>query len=125
MYFQEPSMFHETYPLDPFLEDVKKMEKEQKLLFSYLPKEYSRMQEKVEKVCDRMEYQGSRMYEECPDGNVIHQISKKILEDLRAEKDPFWNQEREGYQEDLICCFLCNEMFRRRYRDWIIKRYIK
>lgn len=125
MYFQEPSMFHETYPLDPFFEYVKRMEKEQKLLFSYLPKEYGRMQKRVEKVCDRMEYQGSRMYEDCPDGNVIHQISKKILEDLREEKDPFWNQERDGYQEDLICCFLCNEIFRRRCRSWIIKRYIK
>lgn len=125
MYSQEPSMFYQTYPLDPFFEETKRMEKEQELLFSYLPEEYGRMQKKVEAVCDRMEYQGSRMYDDCPDGNVIHQISKKILEDLREEQDSFWNQERDSYQENLICCFLCNEMFRRRYRSWIIKRYIK
>lgn len=127
MYSQEPFMFYKTYLLDSFLEDAKRMEKEQEMMFSYLPEEYRRLQKKIEDVCDKMEYEGSRMYDEQPDGNVIHQMSKKILEQMRTSEDGFWGteQEKDKYQEDMVCCFLCNEMFRRRYRSWQAKRYIK
>lgn len=128
MHSQEPFMFYKTYPLDSYLEDIKRMEKEQELMFSYLPEEYRRMQRKVEEACDRMEYEGSRMYDERPDGNAIRQMSRRILEQLQAESDGMSEDTKEKdsrYQEDMVCCFLCNEMFRRRYRSWYGKRYIK
>lgn len=144
MYMYEPVMFHKAYPLDSFLEEARIMEKERELMFSYLPKEYQEMQRKVEETCDQMEYQGSRMYDEHPDGGAIRQMAKKIMDELRIadlssidlkdERQEEQNIDQDcmntschpaRYQEDIICCFLCNEILRRRYRTWRSKRYIK
>lgn len=122
MHLYEPLMFHKAYPLDSFLEESKIMEKEKERMFSYLPEEYRQMQKKVEDACDRMEYEGSRMYDEHPDGGMIRQMAKNIQKQLTCEDGTC---ENGRYQEDLVCCFLCNEMFRRRCRMWKSRQYIK
>lgn len=118
-------MFYKTYPLGSFFEEAGRMDKEQELLFSYLPEEYRRMQKKVELTCDRMEYEGSRMYDVYPDGHMIRQTSGRILKELEEEQDPFWSMEQGSYQQDMVCCFLCNEIFRRRHKNWMAKRYLE
>lgn len=125
MHFQESSMFYKTYPLDSFFEEMKRIEKEQKLLLSYLPEAYAQMQKKTEALCDRMEYEGSRMYDDHPDTGMVHRMSRQILKELEEEGDPFWTEEKGDCREDLICCFLCHEILCRRYRSWLIKRYIR
>lgn len=145
MYVHEPVMFHKSYPLDSFLEEARRMEKERELMYSYLPEEYRRIQRKVEEVCDQMEYEGSRMYDEHPDSQVIRGIARKIMKDLqpgRVEESPIKDKGKnkieqiekggcvdgrcqpERYLEDISCCFLCNEILRRRYRAWRSKQYI-
>lgn len=123
MNLQEPLMFHKAYPLDSFLEEAKRMEKEKELMISYLPKEYREMQRRVEETCDRMEYEGSCMYDEHPDGKVIRHLVKKIQKQLAEGQKDMHNEGK--YQEDIISCFLYNEIFRRRYRMWRSKQYIK
>lgn len=111
----EPFLFHKAYPLDSFLSESKMMEKQKELMNSYLPSEYQRMQKKAEEACDKMEYEGSRMYDEHPDKEVIRQLAKSLLE----------KSEQDQYHEDMMCCFLCNEMFLRRYRNWKSKKYVR
>ena len=111
----EPSMFHKTFPFDAFLEEAKMMEKQKALMYSYLPMEYQRMQKKAEETCDKMEYEGSRMYDEHPDKEMIRRMAKNLLEEAENDK----------YHEDMMCCFLCNEMFLRRDRTWKSKKYIR
>lgn len=123
MYAQEPSMFYKTYPLEDFFQEEKKLEKEREVMRMYLPEGYARMQKKVEALCDKMEYEGSRMYDEQPDGHMIRRMAEKILEEFQAEKDSFWGTKEKEYQNDIVCCFLCNEMFWRRCRAWQAKKY--
>lgn len=139
MHSYEPFMFHKAYPLESFLEEAKMMEKEKERMFSYLPEEYRKMQRKVEEICDGMEYEGSRMYDEHPDSGVIRKLARKILKQLEEENpEEFHGSEmdKEGtgpegicqagrYQEDMVCCFLCNEILHRRYRTWRSKQYIR
>lgn len=123
MYAQESSMFYKTYPLETFFQEEKRLEKEREVMLAYLPEGYVRMQKKVEALCDKMEYEGSRMYDEQPDGHMIHRMAEKILEEFQVEKDSFWGTNEKEYQSDIVCCFLCNEMFRRRCRAWQAKKY--
>lgn len=111
----EPSMFYKTSPFDSLLEEAKMMEQQKALMYSYLPKEYQQMQKKAEAACDKMEYEGSRMYDEHPDRNVLRHLAKSLLEE----------SEQDVYHEELMCCFLCNEIFLRRCRNWKSKKYIR
>lgn len=103
--------FHKTYPMNALFEEWKWMEKEKELLISYLPDEYQKLQRQVEARCDRMEYEGSRMYDEHPDQEAIRHIIKLLCRD-------------GGYEEDVAACFFWNEIFRRRYLHYLRNKVV-
>ena len=81
-------------------------------------------QAKVEAVCDRMEYEGSLMFDEYPDKTMLSLVSKRIMDKIAqdSEKDEVETSEccggsrRGGGLSDLVEVLLYNEMYRRRCR---------
>jgi len=118
MYDYEPMPFYKAYPLEPFITESKWMEQEKERMLSYLPKEYQMIQKSVEAACDKMEYEGSRMYDEYPDQRMIRGLVQKLVPKTNDEKE-------RKYMEDITACFLCNEMLYRRYRSRRRKQHIK
>lgn len=94
----------------------------------------------IDEECDKMEYDGSYMYDEYPDGEVINMIVDKVLEKLQEdsqmsveeietesiEKDIDAQNYRYGFGgrglRDLIAVMLLNEMFGRRRRYYRRRR---
>lgn len=113
MYALEPRMFYKT--MDAYMEEAKMIEKQKELMYSYLPEEYRQMQKKAEEACDRMEYAGSRMYDEHPDKDALRHMARGLLEFAK----------RDRYHEDMMYCFLCNEIFFRRCQMWKRQKYIR
>lgn len=108
-------------------------EKEERLMRSYYSGRVSRIQELAERECDRMEYDGSMMFDEYPDRFLMEHLCLKIEKELKQgdsrerrqeEKRTEENSEmtrvmeREDREEllDLIRVILYHEMFRRRSR---------
>ena len=118
MNIMEPLPFYKEYPLEPFLTEHKWMEAEKEKMFSYLPREYRILQKQVAEVCDELEYDGSRMYDDYPDHYMIHKMIQRLVPKIDDEKE-------QKYWEDIAACFLCNEMLYRRYRKRSEKKYIK
>lgn len=97
------------------------------------PETCRKIQYYIDEECDKMEYDGSYMYDEYPDKEAIDMITDKIYEkvekdeviytkDLEAneEKDEVETQRyRNRYLRDIVKIMLLNEIFgrrRRRYR---------
>lgn len=95
------------------------------------PKVAKMMQYYIEEECDRMEYDGSYMYDEYPDKEAVLMIIEKLYE--KISKDPIVVETEEIDKEDIeyqqrgYCCepnslkdlirvLFLNEMFRRRRR---------
>ena len=117
MYEYEPIPFYKAYPVEPFLDECKWMQKEKELFLSFLPKRWQIIQKAVESLCDKMEYEGSWIYHEYPYESRIGKYAKEIvlnLEDGNSKDD-----------EDLVISFLCQEMLYRRYRFRRGKQFIK
>lgn len=75
----------------------------------------------VEEECDRMEYDGSFMFDDYPDQMQIERLSKNIYERMDkkdwAEEELAMQQTRErDWREDFVRILLLNEMRRRRCR---------
>lgn len=64
----------------------------------YYPEFASRVRPLVERACDKMEYRGSRMYDEAPDRNMICNVCEKIFQEL--EYTPLVPEEEPEYDED-------------------------
>ena len=74
----------------------------------------------VEEACDRMEYEGSLMFDEYPDKLLIRRMVRSIYEklDKGAYQDELAAQENTGknWTEEYVAVLLLNEMYQRRCR---------
>lgn len=102
-------------------EEEKEQERDRKVMQSFYSLTASRIQEKVDRECDRMEYDGSMMFDEYPDRRMMEHLCSKIEREMEAEDA----RESGGLARimeggcgfrDLIGVLLFNEMYRRRCR---------
>ena len=113
---EQPLPLYLAYPfLLPFNQRQEE-EKDLQLMQSYYPRHVTRIQEKVEAESDRLEYDGSMMFDEYPDRFMMEHLCAKIGRELKDEKEKEENS-------DLIKVILFNEMFRRRQRRRERRRY--
>lgn len=120
---QNPYPYYNPYPAYPFCpmcpwEDEKT--RDQRRFRELYPALARQIQPLVEDECDRMEYDGSFMFDEYPDKLQIRRISRRIYDklDKRDYQDDLMMQETGGrnWMEDFVTMMLLNEMFHRRCR---------
>lgn len=79
--------FYMAYPMqNVFLEEAE-YERDMQRLKSMYPKEVSTIQGLVEEECDKMEYEGSMMFDEVPDRLMLRQISDRIYQKVAQPED--------------------------------------
>ncbi|MCI8752717.1 MAG: hypothetical protein HFH66_15450 [Lachnospiraceae bacterium] len=66
-----------TFPLE--LPEIEKKEKIMDNRYLY-PPEIKDIQMEIEEICDKMEYDGSIMFDECPDKVSVERIVKRLCE---------------------------------------------
>lgn len=83
------------------------------------PVQVQEMQMAVQEICDRMEYDGSLMYDEYPDKVCVERMAQEV-----CEKSDCKNREEIStrWLRALAQVMLCNEMAYRRERRRIHKK---
>ena len=135
--------FYMAYPMqDVYLSEIE-YERDRERLKEMYPKEAKRIQRVVEEECDKMEYDGSLMFDEYPDRVMVQKlcddIYNKVYDNTTAEVEteqyrdrrpgggcpppppPPPRRDRGG--RDLIEILLFDEMFRRRCRHNRCRRF--
>lgn len=139
MQYGQAIPFYMAYPFLLPLDQEQAQEKDLQVMRSFYSRRAASIQEKVDRECDRMEYDGSMMFDEYPDKFMMEHLCRKIEQEVRKEeeKEPVQIAEensREGRGRcenpgekeelrDLIGVILFNEMFRRRSRHRRRKRF--
>ena len=136
--------FYMAYPMqDVYLSEIE-YERDRERLKEMYPKEAKRIQRVVEEECDKMEYDGSLMFDEYPDRVMVQKLSddiyNKVYDNTTAEVETEQYRDRRpggGYPpppppppphrdrggRDLIEILLFDEMFRRRCRHNRCRRF--
>ena len=135
--------FYMAYPMqDVYLSEIE-YERDRERLKEMYPKEAKRIQRVVEEECDKMEYDGSLMFDEYPDRVMVQKlcdnIYNKVYDNTTAEVETEQYRDRRpggGFPppppppprrdrggRDLIEILLCDEMFRRRCRHNRCRRF--
>lgn len=106
--------YYMAYPM-PLLYDDDKIEKRD---FEYMKSLYPMTAKKilpyVEEECERMEYEGSVIYDEYPDQLQIRMMCNRIYNKVRDMEDSEEGMQKEGWLKDLIQIMLFQELFQRR-----------
>lgn len=123
MYIEKPLPFYAAYPFFSELNQEKEQERDMQVMKSYYSRTAAKIQELVERECDRMEYDGSMMFDEYPDKLMMEHLCRRIEEQYLNQRDQ-WPEELEAMNrdsgeglKDLIGVLLFNEMFCRRCRQ--------
>lgn len=149
--FDVPKMpFYMSYPMQNLYLTEMEYEKDMDRMKELYPREVKRILEFVEDECDKMEYEGSLMFDEYPDRLMLERIVDRIYQNVadqdtdgsvtaeqywggqmpeqrqRGPKDPPPFRPPRRHRDDLrslIGVLLNNEMFRRRCRHRRCRRW--
>ncbi len=106
--------YYMAYPM-PLLYDDERIEKRD---FEYMKSMYPETSKKllpyVEEECERMEYEGSVIYDEYPDRLQLRLMSNRIYDKVKDMEDSEEGMNREGWLKELIQLMLFHELFVRR-----------
>lgn len=93
------------------------------------PPSFLRLQKIIDEECDKLEFDGSIMFDEFPDKerirvleNNVFEIAKSKLTEEAAVNQAWRGLPDDGWLKDIMCALLINEMMRRRSRRRIARR---
>lgn len=109
--------FYMTYPMPLFYEEEDKAMRDLEYLQEMYPKESRRYQQKISRLLDRFDRDGSLIYDEYPDRLSIYKMAQDITAVIRREEKEadreITAEELPGITE-LIQVLMYNEIFKRR-----------
>ena len=113
--------FYETYAARNYFNEEAEYDRDCCRLQEMYPAEARKVQAQIKDACDKMEYEGSVMFDEYPDKYMIYHLSCKIRESMEPEIST--QAIREDFLDELIQVMLCQEISRRRCRRYRCRRY--
>lgn len=144
MFMEEKVPFYMTYPMQNLYSAELEYEKDMERVRELYPREIAFIQEAVEKHCDKLEYEGSRIYDEVPDSMMMQAEVDKILASLsidaktqeasiqEPQKKLYFEAVAQSYRpcrgvNDYLCSIVKilfgNEIYRRRCRHRRCRRF--
>lgn len=106
--------FYMTYPVASLYMTEMEYEKDMERMKELYPSEAKKILEYVEEECDRMEYEGSMMFDEYPDRLLLRRICDRVYQKVSGPDE--MNSAMPSGVQNLIEVLLYNEMYKRRCR---------
>lgn len=115
-----PLPFYMTYP--GYLGGVQEraLVQDMEYLQQVYPGEVKRYQRRVAEILDRMDYEGSMIYDEYPDYSSLRRMVESIIKILQNEDKELPEEQRVPGEKwewlgELIQVLLCDEVYKRRH----------
>lgn len=86
MRYEQPIPFYMAYPFLLPLDQEQAQEKDLQVMKSFYSRRAARIQEKADRECDRMEYDGSMMFDEYPDKFMMEHLCRKIEQEVLKKR---------------------------------------
>ena len=134
--FDGPRMpFYMSYPMQNLYLTEMEYEKDMDRMKELYPKEVKQITELVDEECDKMEYEGSLMFDEYPDRMMLERVTDRIYQRMQEKGNSLTAEQyygppppppppgRNDPMYGLIGVMLSNEMYRRRCRHRRCRRW--
>lgn len=124
MYERRIMPFYMAYPMPMFGQQENTVMRDLEYMQQMYPKEAKHYQKLIAGILDKMDYEGSMIYDEYPDRLRLYRLAMDILDRVKREENR--NEEfapdadsPEKWQRigDLIQILLFYEIYKRRHRD--------
>lgn len=122
MYERKILPFYMTYPLPMYYQEEDSIIRDLEYLQQMYPTEAKRYQKVIAGILDKLDYEGSMIYDEYPDKWQLYKLAKDILDRIKREEERD-NPEAEALPEkwewmgDLVQILLFYEIYKRRHNS--------
>ena len=122
MYEQRILPFYMTYPLPMYYQEEDSIIRDLEYLQQMYPAEAKRYQKLIASILDKLDYEGSMIYDEYPDRWQLYKLSMDILdriktEDKKKEEEERVPPEKWEWMGDMIQILLFYEIYKRRHNS--------
>jgi hypothetical protein len=108
-------MYSEKYPVYNLSKYNSMYNIDIEYLNSLYPNEISELKRIVEQECDRLDYRGSMIYDECPDKVMVMKICNDICALANCKCKYAKKCEDKSHLRDIVNVLFTNEIYRRRH----------
>lgn len=119
-YQQKILPFYMTYPMPYSRQSEDTVLQDLEYLQQMYPAEAKRYQKRIVEILDKMDYEGSMIYDEYPDRWQLYRIAQSILTILKQEEtdlqpEQATSEEKWEWLADMIQILLFYEIYKRRH----------
>ncbi|MDD6491578.1 MAG: hypothetical protein PUG54_05020 [Firmicutes bacterium] len=120
MYERKILPFYMTYPLPMYYQEEDSIIRDLEYLQQMYPSEAKRYQKIISDILDKLDYEGSMIYDEYPDKWQLYKLSRDILDRIKREekqKNPDQDVPEEKWEwlGDMVQILLFYEIYKRRH----------
>lgn len=112
--------FYLTYPMPLTYEEESTVTSDLDYLMQIYPSEAKKYQKRIASILDKLDYEGSVIYEDYPDQITLYRMADSISEIIFREEEIQGNQisdEKKKWVKELVVILLFNEIYKRRHND--------
>jgi hypothetical protein len=111
-----PLPFYMTYPYYTEDTDNTSIVRDLEYLQQMYPTELKKYQRKIMNILDKMDYEGSMIYDEYPDRASLRRLAESILSILKEEAETTDISDKEWEKTgEIVQVLLCSEIYKRRH----------
>lgn len=92
--------FYMTYPMPLYYQEEDKVQRDLEYLQQMYPTEAKKYQKKIASILDRIDYDGSMIYDEYPDRLQIYRLAQDIIAQIKKEEE-MQNMVQSGILPDI------------------------
>ena len=120
MYNKKILPFYMTYPLPLYYQEEDTATRDLEYLQQMYPAEAKKYQKIIAGILDKLDYEGSMIYDEYPDRWQMYKLSQDILDRIRRQEekenpDVVFSKEKWEWMSDLVQIVLFYEVYKRRH----------
>ena len=128
MTYRKEDFFYQTAGKGQLYTQEAPITEDKILMHSYYPHKAAMVQSYVEDACDRLDYEGSFIYDESPDKQAIERVCRGICEKIEANRQMQTSERRRDSMDgdflgELVSTLFCQEMHCRRCRRNRCRRF--
>ena len=108
-----------SYPMPLFYQEQDTVSRDLEYLQEMYPAEAKKYQKVIAELLDRLDYEGSMIYDEYPDKWQIYRLTQVVLDKLKQAENAEMPQSEQDWDRttELVQVLLCGEIYKKRHMN--------
>lgn len=106
-----------AYPMPLFYQEQDTVTRDLEYLQEMYPAEAKKYQKVIAEILDRLDYEGSMIYDEYPDKWQIYRLTRVVVEKLQQDESAEPGQQDWNRISEFVQVLLCGEIYKKRHMN--------